>query len=329
LSFNHVAYISKAIPPGVEIPAGEGLGSGSVDQPASPDGCKRQRVPVRVLTAGSLEPGVGVLVQGRPRTLFVLGRRCGNYVGPPYWDCLLRPLVFDGRRYTGASYPSQPTPQGKVPLAGSLGSATLNGSRVTIRRIDGVEPSLAVGVSGRPSEAFLAASVCPYEGFSNKPAFDDLLRCLRSPVWFTFDPPGGQVGETVIARSDRELGAQVVGAEVGLVRLPIVADLVPERHSPPALIGHVGREVSFQVPGVPAGLYEAVVTCPSCAGAANGQTLFPAGSILVTAKTKTSLSIRIISYALTGALVLAAVLAIRVWRRRRRADASPPGSAGS
>ena len=329
LSFNHVAYISKAIPPGVEIPVGEGLGSGSVDQPASADGCKRQRVSVQVLTAGSLEPGVGVLVRGRPRTLFVLGRRCDNYVGPPYWSCLLHPLVFDGRRYTGVSYPSPPSPQGEVPLAGSLGSATLDGSRVTVRRIDGVDPSLAVGVSGRPSEAFLAASVCPYEGFSNKPVFDDLLRCLRSPVWFTFDPPGGQVSDTVVARSDRALGSQVLGAEVGLVRLPIVADFVPERNSSPAPIGHVGNEVTFQVPDVPAGLYEAVVSCPRCTSATGGQTLFPAGSILVTAKTKTSASIRIISYALTGALLLAAVLAIRFWRRRRRADASPPGPAGS
>ena len=65
LSFDHVAYISKAIPAGVEIPVGTGLGSGSLDQPASPDGCKRERDSVQVLTAGSLEPGVAVLVQGR------------------------------------------------------------------------------------------------------------------------------------------------------------------------------------------------------------------------------------------------------------------------
>jgi hypothetical protein len=329
LSFDHVAYISKAIPPGTEIPAGQGLGSGSVDQPASADGCKRRRSSVQVLTAAALEPGVGVLVQGRPRTLFVLGRRCDNYVGPSYWDCLLRPLVFDGRRYTGVSYPSRPSPQRKVPLAGSLGPAELNGSEVTVRRIDGVDPSLAVGVSGRPSEAFLAASVCPYEAFSNKPAFDDLLRCLRSPVWFTFDPPGGQVGDAVVARSDRDPASQVLGAEVGLVRLPIGTDFVPGRHSPPAPIGHVGREVTFRVPDVPAGLYEAVVSCPHCTGAASGHALFPAGSILVTEKTKTSASIRVISYALTGTLVLAAVVALGFWRRRRRADASPPGSAGS
>ena len=330
LSFDHVAYISKAIPAGVEIPVGTGLGSGSLDQPASSDGCKRERDSVQVLTAGSLEPGVAVLVQGRPRTLFVLGRRCDNLVGQPYWDCLLRPLVFESRRYTGTSYPLRPSPQGKVPLGGSLGRATLDGRRATVRRIVGVDPSLAVGISGRPSDAFLVASVCPYEVFSNRPAFDDLLRCLRSPVWFTFDPPGDQVGETVVARSDRELGSQVAGACVRLVRLPILADFVPERSSAPTPVGRVGSELTFDVPDVPAGLYEAVVSCPRCTGSAEGN-LFPAGSILVTEKAKTSPGIRIVSYALTGALVLAAVIAFRFWRRLRRLapGSSSPGSEGS
>jgi MYXO-CTERM domain-containing protein len=139
------------------------------------------------------------------------------------------------------------------------------------------------------------------------------------------------VGEKVVARSDRSLGTQVAGAAVGLVRLPIVADYVPERRSAPAPIGQVGKEIAFEVPDLPAGLYEAVVSCPRCTEAANGQTLFPAGSILVTAKQKTSAGIRIVSYGLTAALVLAALLAIVVWRRRRRlrADASRPGSGGS
>jgi hypothetical protein len=210
-----------------------------------------------------------------------------------------------------------------------LGDAMLNGKTVTVRRIDGVDPALAVGVSGRPSEAFLVASVCPYEGFSNRPAFDDLLRCLRSPVWFTIDPPGGQVGETVVARSDRKLESAVVGAGVSLVRLPSVADFVPEQPSPQAPIGHVANEVAFRVPDVAAGLYEAVVSCPRCAE--GGQTLFPAGSVLVTEKAKTSVGIQIVSYGLTGAIVLAAVAAFFVWRRRRRLGAGPssPGSAGS
>jgi hypothetical protein len=330
LSFDHVAYISKAIPPGVEIPVGTGLGGGSLDQPASPDGCKRERNSVQVLTAGSLDPGVAVFVQGRPRTLFVLGRRCDNLVGQPYWDCLLRPLVFESRRYTGTSYPLRPSPRGKVPLGGSLGGATLDGRPVTVRRIVGVDPSLAVGISGRPSEAFLVASVCPYEAFSNGPAFDDLLRCLRSPVWFTFDPPGGQEGETVVARSDRELDAQVAGAQVGLVRLPVVTDFVPTRASAPAPIGQVGSELTFDVPDVPAGLYEAVVSCPRCPEAGGGKALFPAGSILVAEKAKTSGGIRIVSYALTGATIVAALIAFGFWRRRRLAPgSSSPGSEGS
>jgi hypothetical protein len=331
LSFDHVAYISKAIPAGVEVPVGTGLGSGSLDQPASPDGCKRERNSVQVLTAGSLEPGVAVMVQDRPKTLFVLGRRCDNLVGQPYWDCLRRPLVFEGRRYTGTSYPLRPSPRGKVPLGGSLGPATLDGRTVTVRRIVGVDPSLAVGISGRPSDAFLVASVCPYEVFSNRPAFDDLLRCLRSPVWFTFDPPGGQVGETVVARSDRELGSQVAGANVSLVRVPIAADFVPTQSSARAPIGRVGSELTFGVPDVPAGLYEAVVSCPPCPEAAGSEALFPAGSILVAEKAKTSAGIRIVSYALTGATVVAAVIAFRFWRRRRRPapDSNSPGSEGS
>jgi hypothetical protein len=331
LIFDHVAYISKAIPAGVEIPVGTGLGSGSMDQPASPDGCKRERDSVQVLTAGSLEPGVGVMVQGRPRTLFVLGRRCDNLVGQPYWDCLLRPLVFESRSYTRTSYPLRPSPRGEVPLGGSLGRATLDGRTVTVRRIVGVDPSLAVGISGRPSDAFLVASVCPYEVFSSRPAFDDLLRCLRSPVWFTFDPPGGQVGETVVARGDRELGSQVAGANVSLVRVPIAADFVPTQSSAPAHIGRAGSELTFDVPDLPAGLYEAVVSCPRCPGAAGSEALFPAGSILVTEKPKTSAGIRIVSYALTGALVVAALIAFRFWRRRRRLapGSSSPGSEGS
>jgi hypothetical protein len=202
---------------------------------------------------------------------------------------------------------------------------------VTVRRIHGVDPSLAVGVSDRPSEAFLVASVCPYEAFSNRPAFDDLLRCLRSPVWFTFDPPGGQVGEAVVARSDRELDAQVAAAEVGLVRLPVVTDFVPTETSAPAPIGRVGSELTFDVPDVPAGLYEAVVSCPRCPEAGEGKALFPAGSILVTEKAKTSGGIRIVSYALTAALAVAAVISFGFWRRRRRhaPGSSSPGSEGS
>src|SRR5262245_14245952 len=163
LSFDHLAYASKAIPRGVTIAAGRALGSGQIDAPASADGCKRKRETDDVLAAGAIEPQVAVLVKGRPRTLFVIGHRCEGFAGDDYWDCLLRPLVFQGRRFTGTSYPRG----GKtVPLGAELGTAQLGGRTVTVRRIDGVDPAIAVGVSGRPSAAFLAARTCPYEGFS-------------------------------------------------------------------------------------------------------------------------------------------------------------------
>jgi hypothetical protein len=108
------------------------------------------------------------------------------------------------------------------------------------------------------------------------------------------------VGDTVVARSDRELGSQVAGANVGLVRVPIAADFVPTQSSAPAPIGRVGSELTFDVPDVPAGLYEAVVSCRACPRRGSGQRSFPAGSILVTEKTKTSPGIRIVSYALTA-----------------------------
>src|SRR5262249_17797590 len=162
----------------------------------------------------------------------------------------------------------------------------LAGRTVTVRRIAGVDPAVAVGVSGHPNEAFLAAATCPYEGFSNTASYDDLLRCLRSPVWFTFDPPGSRTGGKVVARGDPRPGARWRG----LCRLSLAAEVVPEGHVVPVRVGSVSGGVSFRVPNGPAGLYEAVVACPRCAPA--GKTLFPAGSLLVAEKRKGSLGVK-------------------------------------
>jgi hypothetical protein len=331
LSFDHLAYVSKRVPSTVRLSPGSRLGSGTIDRPTSADGCRRAREPVQVRAAGSIEPPVAVMVGGQSGTIFVIGHRCAALVGPAYWDCLLRPLVFDGRRFTGTSYPAKPAPRRTVPLGAAIGTADLDGETVTVRRIEGVDPSLAVGVSGRPSEAFLSARTCPYEALSNTPTFDNLLRCLRSPVWFTFDPPGGEPGGTIVARSDRPPGPEVAGASISLVHLELVANLAPRSSAGLVGVGRVAAQVSFRVPAVPAGLYEAVVSCPRCVSRAGGRTLFPAGSILVTAKPKTSPVIRIVSYALTVAFVAAVIVTFRTWRRRRRlgSGSTPPGEAGS
>ena len=318
LSFDHLAYVAKFVPAGVRLTPGVPAGAGTIDEPTSPDGCKRTRQSVQVVSADGVMPGVAVMVAGRPHTAFILGARCAGLTVGSFWDCLVHPLAFGGRRYTGTSYPAQPAPRGIVPLEAPLGTARLDGRKVTVLRIRGVDPSLAVGIRGSPTEAFLTPTACPYEGFENVPAEDDLLRCLQSPVWFTFDPPGGQVGDHVAARSDRPPSPEVAGATISLVRLSIVADLVPKIRSTAARVGRVGSQIDLELPDVPGGLYEAVVSCPRCASAHGGRTLFPAGSLLVARKAKTSTGIKIVSYVLSAAVVVAVIMTLRLWRRRRR-----------
>jgi hypothetical protein len=317
LDFNHLAYASVSIPATVQLSAGSTVGGGTIDQPTSANGCKREKVSVRIHAAASIDPRVAVFASGRPRALFVIGSRCSGFTGPAFWDCLTQPLHFDGRQLTATSYPATPAPRRTLALGASLGAAEYHGRKVTIRRIEGVDPHLAVGISGQSSTAFLSPRTCPYSGFSNNPKYDDLLRCLQGPVWFTFDPPGDEVGGTVVGRSDRPLSSAVAGASISLVPLPVVADFVPTNHGALKTVGHVAGQVNLQLPKVQPGLYEAVVSCPACASHADrGATLFAAGSILITAKPKSSPIIRIISYALALAVVVAVILTLRTRRSR-------------
>ena len=322
LSYGHLAYQALAIPASVQLQPGDGVGLGTIDEPTSSSGCRRSQSSVRVFAAGPVAPQIAVFVDGRPHTLFVIGHRCDGFEGASYWSCLLRPLEFRGRPYTATSYPASPAPRGTLPLGRRIGRARYQGRRVTVRRIQGVTPSLAVAVDGQPSTAFLSPRTCPYSGFSNTPEYDNLLRCLRSPVWFTFNPLGSQTGGSVVATSDRAVPATVAGASISLVELPVVADLVPADHGRLVPVARVAGRVRIRIPHVPAGIYEAVVSCPRCsqAGAVDG--LYPAGSILVTAKTKTSVGIRIVSYVLAAAFIVAVIFAVRTWRRRRGLRAS-------
>jgi hypothetical protein len=317
LRFDHLAYAAKSIPSTVAVSPGSAVGPGTIDEATSSNGCKRADHPVRVLSVGSIAPQVAVLVDGRPHTIFVIGQRCAGFTGSAYWDCLLRPLVFNGLQFTATSYPSAPAPRRTVPLGPAIGTAEYHDQKVTVRRIQGVDPSLAVGISGQPSAAFLSPHTCPYSGFSSTPQYDNLLRCLRSPVWFTFDPLAGQVGGTVVGRSDRPLSPAVVGASISLVQLPVAADLVPPNHGPLTVDDRVAEQVNIKVPNLSPGLYEAVVSCPRCSSGTTGGSLYPAGSFLVTGKPKTSVGILIVSYGLLVAVLVAAALAFRTLRRRR------------
>jgi hypothetical protein len=317
LRFGHLAYAAVSIPPSVRVRSGADLGTGTVDEPTNASGCHRAEKPARVMAAAALAPPVALLVAGRPHTIFVIGHRCGGMSGQAYWDCLLAPLAFDGRQYTATSYPSTPAPRRTLPLGASIGKAKYHGRQVTVRRIQGVDPTVAVGISGQPSYAFLSPHTCPYSGFSNLAQYDDLFRCLQSPVWFTFDPPGSQPGGTVVARADRQLPRAAEGAQISLVKLGVVADYVPTHHGALTVVGKAAEQLAFHVPSLDAGLYEAVVSCPGCSSQTGaGDQLYPAGSILVTAKPSTSAGIRIISYALLFAFLFAAFFAFRTYRRR-------------
>jgi hypothetical protein len=326
LDYGHLAYAEVAVPAGVQLSVGHPVGSGALDQATSADGCKRARHTVGVLSIGSIDPQVAVAVSGRPGSAFVIGQRCAGFTGSAYWECLTQPLVWRGVQYTATSYPSQPAPARTLALGPALGSASYHGRSVTIRRIDGVDPALAVGISGQPSVAWLSPRTCPYGGFSNTPQDDNLLRCLHSPVWFTFDPPGNQVGSAVVARADRPVRTAVAGAAISLAPLSISADYVPAN---PKLVpvGHVSGQFNLTLPDVPAGLYEAVVSCPQCsAGGAGGSDLYPAGSILISSKPSGSTVIQIINYVLIVAVLAALTLGFRARRRRGAQGLGRPAS---
>lgn len=324
LTFGHLTYAARPLPAGSGIAPGAAVGKGSLDEPTEPSGCKRKRTTPDVLRAGTVEPLVALFVPGRPRTIFVLGARCAGYATAELADCLLNPVVFQGRRYTAMRSLS---PGGSLPLGQSLGGAQFHG-KVGASEIQGVDPTLAVGLRGRPGEAFVAAGVCPYGRLESRPASNDLLRCLRSPVWFSFDPPGGTPGDPIRGAADRPLGADLDGATVSLVRLPGLSDVVPDDRSKAVRIGAPAATFDFELPDLRAGLYEAIVSCKACAGSQGGNTLFPAGSLLVTSVDKGSSGPRIIGFVLGVVLLGLAVASIVVFRRSR-ARARPPSEPGS
>jgi hypothetical protein len=325
LGFQHLVFRSEALPASSHLTAGSKLGSGLLDEPTSANGCDRKQGKVDVVGLAGVDPSVAVGVDGRPGIAFVLGARCSGYGRTGRWVCLRRPLRFRGENYAGVGYP---TGAGRLPLAGPLGPALLERKPVRAVRLAGVDPAVAVSVAGRRGEVFLAPGACPYERFSARPTFDDLRRCLTGPVWLVFDPPGGRVATTIEARPDRALAPALAGATVTLDRLRIAADLVPRNPRARARIGALGRDgISFSAPDVPPGLYEAVVTCRRCA-VRNGETRFPAGSVLISPKRGGSSGARAVVIGI-GALILALGVAAAVVfgrNRRRRTTGSEPGA---
>lgn len=317
LGYAHVAYAAEPIPATVPLAPGSVLGKGVIDEPTSKDGCKRKQIDVSVLRIGEIDPSVAVAVEGAPGSIFVLGSRCSGYSAAERWTCLLKPLTFQGVRYTGVRYPGG----GTLELGGALGAAELGGETVTAVALSGVDPAVAVGVQGRSGEAFVAPGICPYERFVEDPALDDLRRCLSGPLWLVFEPPGAKPGEKITARADRAVPPTIVGASVVLARLGVVGDHVPEDMSSAVTVAKLegARTLAFEVPDVEKGLYEAVVTCEACSQSFGGRSTFPLGSVLVIGRKKAGSS-SAQAFAIGVAVVMLAlgILAVVIWRRSRR-----------
>ena len=200
---------------------------------------------------------------------------------------------------------------------------------MTVVRIPRVPASVAVAVEGRPNDAYVASGVCPYESFETDRSRDDLRRCLESPVWFVFDPPGAIAGDRVVGIADRQLSPQLEGATVSLVRLAVATDSVPKNRAGSVPVGRVRPRLRLTVPDLRAGLYEAVVSCAGCAAAYGGKTVFPAGSFLVGKPAEGSSGVEAVSIGLAAGFLVLAAASVVVWRRGRRRRATEPESGGS
>ena len=330
LEYRGYVYRSYGIPSNVTLPAGDSLGTATVDEPGGDDGCKRGRRTAAIRSYQGIDPLVAVAVNDRPGLVFILGNKCYGLVGDDRWSCLTKPLVFEGRTYVGTAYPAKPPPRRTLSLGAPVGKGSVDQRRVSVRPIDGVDPSIAVALAGRPSEAFLVPGVCPYVGFDNRLVLDNLSRCLRGPAWTVFSPPGATPGDQVRLRADRPLKAGQ-RIQVALALADVGGDILP-RNTAGTTVGTLtagtkGKTaVTFTLPKLKAGRYQAVLTCPGCAAAYGGRTVFPGGTFIVGESGGSSGKVIVVALALALLVALLAALYVRRkgWTGRGRRGPGKP-----
>jgi hypothetical protein len=336
LLFGGAVYSEEPVPAEVSAERGAALGAGRLAFLTEEAGCGPQDV--EVLELAGVTQDLAVAVADRPGFVFVLGARCAGFEGEERASCILDPLVYDGREYTAARYPGGASPGRLVPGA-ALESAELGGESLAAVELEGVDPAVAVGVEGRPDEAFVAVGACPYERFDEAEANDDLLRCLQGPLWLVFElerPPAAQAGEAISARADRAVSEVVDGADLSFVLIEGGADVVPRSLEGATAIGTLDVQpdgsvtVPITVPDVDTGIYEAIVTCEACADAFGGTTVFPAGSLAIVGGTGGGGGPRTLGIVLGALFVIAIVGSVIAWRRgwlrygtRRRGPQGP------
>jgi hypothetical protein len=318
--FQQAVYSEEPAPSGELPERGAILGSARLALLSEENGCEPRTV--TVVGLAGIAKDLAVTVDGRPNSVFVLGARCAGYEGEERARCILEPLAYDGRSYSGARYPGGSSPA-RLVFGDPVGDGELAGARVTVVRIDGVDPAVGVGVDGRPGQAFVAAGACPYERFATEEAEDDLLRCLQGPLWLVFDverPPAARVGERITADADRTVAELVEGATVSLAPIEGNADVVPSSLAGAVEVGTLTVDpdgsvsLPITVPDVETGVYEAVVTCEACGAEYGGQTQFPAGSLAIVAD-EGSGGPRLVGIVIGALLFVAIIGSVVAWRR--------------
>jgi hypothetical protein len=314
LEYGTVVYLGEPIPAAAGIDQAGPLGEGFVDEPTEADVCRRERTDVTVARLEGIDPQVAVGVEGRPQSIFVLGNKCVGFEGPRRWTCLREPLELEGRTYVATAYPPGPGPARELALGEPIAGATLSGAPADAVAIEGVDPSVAVGIADRPEEAYVALGACLYERFDRRRLFDDLRRCLEAPVWLVFDPPGARPGERITARADRPL-ERPEDFLVWLGPSTVAADILPDDLSGQVALGELrpgdhGASVSFEVPDLEPGRYETFVTCSGCEPT-------PSGSVLVVEGGGDSNIATIVTILIGVAFIGALGASFVVWRRGR------------
>jgi hypothetical protein len=337
--YDDVAYVSESVPSSVTLTLGDQLGDAELDTASTGDPCKRKRSPATAVRIEGVDPRVAVAVAAHPGDAFVVPAACSGYEKAGRWQCLLEPLTLNGESYTGVRYPGA-EPERGVPFGDPLGSGELAGAAVTAVGIEGVDPKVAVGLQDRPGEAFVAPGVCPYEHFAVAGALNDLLRCLRSPLWLILDPPGGVPGADVTARGDRPATEELRSATVSLAPIEVAGNEVQADFAGAVPVGRLaslsdgGTGLQFAIPELEPGPYEAVITCEPCAASYGGETTFPAGLFRVTEKPAKekgggTSSVQLVGIVMGVLLIGLLIASFVLWRKGYRIGRRRKGGAGT
>ena len=174
LTFNAIGYEGRGLPDPLLVGAalGEATGPGCTDEVGQNRGATAEptrTVPVRAII--DVDPDTALIAPSEPRTIYVAAGRClGFSAGRPLVDCLRTKLVFQGKEYVASRL------ENRLRRASPLGCALRGSQDVVVTGLAGIDPRVAVAVSGDPAAIYIADGHCHL----SVPPEAPLVRCLRT-----------------------------------------------------------------------------------------------------------------------------------------------------